>query len=149
MILVNGQSFFRSQKHLRFIYLWASVALQTWLVIYWNHQKLICRVTGDFLAVSSQSFVAFTFNMLLLNGKSCFRSQKDHRFIYLWASVAFKIWLVIYLFHQKRICGVTDDVFLLFPAKVLLHSLLICYCLMENHVSEVKKTTDSFIYELL
>jgi len=101
-----------------------------------------------FFAVTSQSFVVFTFNMLLLNGKSFFRSQKDLRLIYLWASIALEIWLVMYLYDQKWICGVTGDVFLLFPVKVLLYSLLICYCLMKNHFSEVKTSSDSFTYEL-
>ena len=68
--------------------------------------------------------------------------------IYLWASIALQIWLVVYLYHQKWICGVTGEVFLLFPVKVLLYSLLICYCLMENHFSEVKNTSDSFTYAL-
>jgi len=43
---------------------------------------------------------------------------------------------------------VTGDAFLLFPAKLLLYSLLRCYCLMEQYFSEVKKTSDSFTYEL-
>jgi len=83
-----------------------------------------------------------------LNGKSFFRSQKDLRLIYLWASIALEIWLVMYISHKKWICGVTGDVFLVFPVKFLLHSLLICYCIMQNHVSEVKKTSNSFPYEL-
>jgi len=35
--------------------------------------------------------------------------------------------------------GVTDDDCLLFSAKVLLHSLSICYCLIENHFSVVER----------
>ena len=70
--------------------------------------------------------------------ENIFRSQKDLRLINLWASVALEIWLVLYLYHQKSTCRVTGDVCFIFPAKVLLYSLLICYCLMENHFSEVK-----------
>ena len=94
-----------------------------------------------FLTVSSQSFIVFTSNMILLNGKSFFRSQKYLRLIlvYWCASVALEMWLVLYLYHQKWICGVTGNVFLLFLVKVLLYSLLICYFLMESYFSEVKK----------
>jgi len=100
------------------------------------------------LGVSSQSFIVFTFNMLLLNGKSFFRSKNILWLIYLWASIALEIWLVMYLYDQKRIGGMTGDVFFVFPVKVLLYSLLICYCLMENHFSEVKTSSDSFTYKL-
>ena len=55
-----------------------------------------------FLAVFIQSFVVFTLNMLLIDGKSFFRSQKDLRFIYLWASVALEIWLVLYLYTKNE-----------------------------------------------
>jgi len=43
--------------------------------------------------------------------------------------------------------GVTGDDSLVLTAKLLLYSVLICYCLMENHFSEVKNTTNSFTYE--
>jgi len=39
--------------------------------------------------------------MQLLNGKSFYRSQKDLKLIYLWASIALEIWLVILFIHQK------------------------------------------------
>jgi len=42
---------------------------------------------------------------------------------------------------------VTGDGCLVYPAKPLLYSLLIYYCLIENHFSKVKKTSDSFTYE--
>jgi len=51
-------------------------------------------------------------------------------------------------FTENYFCGLTADVFLLFPAKVFWDSPLICYCLMENYISEVKRTSDSFTYEL-
>jgi len=50
--------------------------------------------------------------------------------------------------HQKSTCGVTGEVCLVFPAKVLLYSLLRAYGLMENHFSEVEKIPDTFTYEL-
>jgi len=86
--------------------------------------------------------------MLLVNGKTFFISQKKLKVNYLWASIAFELWLVIHFNHQKYICGVTSDGCLVFPAKLLLNSLLICYCLMENHFSEFKKTSNSFTCEL-
>jgi len=51
-------------------------------------------------------------------------------------------------YHQKSSFGVTGKVCLVFSGKELLYSLLICYWSMENHFSEVKKTSNSFTYEL-
>jgi len=58
--------------------------------------------------------------MLLVGGKSFFRSQKDHKLIYLLASIALELWLVIHFQHQKSICRVTGDGCLVFTAKILL-----------------------------
>jgi len=44
--------------------------------------------------------------------------------------------------------GVTGDVSLVFHTKLLLQSPLICYCMLENYFTEVKKTTISFTYEV-
>ena len=86
-----------------------------------------------------QTIVIYTFNMLLLDGKSFFRSQKDLKFIYLWASIAWELCLVIHFQHQKFVCRVTCDGWLVFPAKPLLYSPLVGKYSMENHFSEVKK----------
>jgi len=51
-------------------------------------------------------------------------------------------------YKQKSMFRVTGDDSLVFPTKLLLYSVSICYCLMENHFSEVKKTTNSFTNEL-
>jgi len=56
--------------------------------------------------------------------------------------------LVKYFTHQKSICGVTGDGCFVFPAKPLLYSLSIYYCLMRNYFLEVKKTANSFTYVL-
>jgi len=112
ILKLNGKSFFRCQKDLRLIYLWASVALAIWLVFYWYHHKWICRVTGDVILVFPVKVLLYSFlTCYFFNGKSFFRSQKDHRLIYLWASEALEIWLVMYLYHHKWICRVTGDVF--------------------------------------
>jgi len=88
MILVNGKLFFRSQKDLKFIFLWDG-----WLCI----KSLKINVWSDWWWLFGVSKpLSFTFNMLLLNGKLFFRSQKDLKFIYLWASIALELWLVIY-----------------------------------------------------
>jgi len=100
------------------------------------------------IGVSSQTIVVSTFNKLLVNIKLFFRSQKDLKLIYLWASIALELWLDIYFNHQKSIDRVIGYGWLVFPAKPLLYSLLVCYCSMENHFSEVKKTSNSFTYEL-
>jgi len=49
---------------------------------------------------------------------------------------------------KKSVCGMTGDDSLVFPAKLLLCSVSICYCLLENQFLEVKKTTNSFTNEL-
>jgi len=44
--------------------------------------------------------------------------------------------------------GVIGDDSLVFPTKLLLYSLFICYCMMDIYFSEVKNTTNSFNNEL-
>ncbi len=44
--------------------------------------------------------------------------------------------------------GVIGDASLVFPIKLLLCSPSICFCLMENHILEFKKTKDSLTYEV-
>jgi len=80
--------------------------------------------------------------------KTFFRGQQYLRLIKLLASVPLEICLVTYCYHQKSTCGVTSAAYLVFLVKTLFHLLSICYCLMENHFSEVKKTSDSFTYVL-
>jgi len=55
-------------------------------------------------------------------------------------------WLLI--LSPKISFGVTGDFSLMFPAKQMLYSFSICYWSMENQFSEVKKTSNSFAYEL-
>jgi len=54
-------------------------------------------------------------------------------------------WLI---FITQISFGVTGDFSLMFPAKQMLYSFSICYWSMENQFSEVKKTSNSFAYEL-
>jgi len=71
MLLLKGMSFCRSQNDLRLTHLSASIALELWLVLYIKIQKI--NVWFDWwclLFVSSQTIVIFTFDMLLINGKS-------------------------------------------------------------------------------
>jgi len=49
------------------------------------------------------------------------------------------------LIIHKIICGVTGDGCLVFPAKIFLYLLSICYCWMENHFPKVKKTSNWFL----
>jgi len=44
-------------------------------------------------------------------------------------------------YKQKSMIGLIGDASLVFPTQLLLYSVLICYCLIENHFSEVKNTT--------
>ncbi len=86
--------------------------------------------------------------MLLLDGKSFFTSQKELKLIYFWASIGLELWLGMYFNHQKSRDRVIGNGLLVFPAKPLIYSPLVCYCSMENHFSEVKKTSNSFTYKL-
>ncbi len=45
----------------------------------------------------------------------------------------------IFIYNQKIFCGVICDVFLLFPARFLLYSFLICYWLMEIMLQKSKR----------
>ena len=56
--------------------------------------------------------------------------------------------MYIDLDSQKNVCGVTGDGCLVFPAKLFLDSLSPYYCSMENHFSEVNKTSNSVTYVL-
>ena len=77
--------------------------------------------------------------MLLFDGKSFFRSKKDLKLIYLWASIALELWMEIHFQHQKSISRVIGYGWLVFPAKPLLYSFLVCYFSMKNHFLEVKR----------
>ncbi len=87
--------------------------------------------------------------MLFLDGKSLFLEVKmtTNSFINELQQHWNHWWLYI-KYKQKSMFGVTGDDLLVFPTKRLLYSVLIGYCLMENHFSEVKKTTNSFTNEL-
>jgi len=61
MLLVKIKSFFRSQKGLRLIYFWSSVALWIWLVIYFKQKNNLCSHWWCLLHVSSQTFLIVMF----------------------------------------------------------------------------------------
>ena len=106
-------------------------------------------MTGDgWLVFPAKLLFMVTFNMLLVDGKSFFRSQKDLKLIYLSASIALELLFVIHFQYQKYTYRVTGDGCLVFPAKLFLYTLSIHCWLVENHFSEVKKTTNSFTYEI-
>jgi len=84
---------FRHQKDLKLVYLWASVALEIWMDKYFITKNQLVEWLVMFAICFSQSIVIFTFNMLLVNGKLSFRSQKELKLTFLWASVAWHIWL--------------------------------------------------------
>ncbi len=112
-----------------------------WLTVYFGSDWWC------FFGVSKKNAITIIFNMLLNDGKSFFRSQKDHKLIYLWGSIALKLCLVVDGKWLKNL-GVTDDVSFVFSRKLFLQWSLIWYWMMENHFTEVKKTTNSFTYEV-
>ena len=101
MLLLDGRSFFRSQKDLKLIYLWASIALEEWLVIHCNTKNQSVEWLVIVALCFQPNYCYIFFNMLLLNGKLFFRSQKDLKLIYLSASIAMELWLVVHFNHQK------------------------------------------------
>jgi len=96
MLLHDGKSFFRSPNYDKLIYLWGSMALELCLVI---DEKWLRINFGSgwccFLGVSNQKIAIVSFNMLLTDGKSFYRSQKDQKRMYLWGWMALKLCLVI------------------------------------------------------
>jgi len=99
MLLHAGKLFFRSPKYHKFIYLRGSMPLKLCLLV---HGKWLKIYFGSnrwcFHCVSIETIVTITFNMLLHDGKSLFRSQKYHKLINLWGSMAMKLCLIL---HEK------------------------------------------------
>jgi len=126
------------------MYLWALVTLQILVVVHLNHQKSICRVTGD----SSQSIDIITFSMLLIDEKSFFNISKWPQTHLLMTLSGITDIDGCTFNHQKPEYGVTGVVCWVFQAKQLLYSLSSCYWLMENHFLKLKKTSNSCTYEL-
>jgi len=92
-----------------------------------------------FLGVSSQNIGVFTFNMLLLNGKNICQKSKRSQNHLLMSFNSIRIIAGYILNHHKSMHGVTGESFLVFPVKLLLFSVSICFCLIENSFLQVKK----------
>ncbi len=121
-------------KKLKLIYLWASIAFIIWLVLHDNNSKYICEVTGNTgLVFPAKPLLYSLFNMFFVNEKSFFRSYKDLPLIYLW-TVVLKTLLILIYNQQKSMYRVTGDVWLVFPAKPLLYSLSIWFCLRSHNL---------------
>jgi len=71
LLFCQWKIIYQRSKDLRLKYLWASVALQLWLVISIYHQESTCEVTGDICFM----FPAITFLYLLLK---CYWSIENH-----------------------------------------------------------------------
>jgi len=78
-LLVNGKSFFRSYKHLRLIYLYASVASEIWLVKYSYHQKSTCTVTGDVCLMFPAKALLYSFSTWYWWMENHFQKSKIHQ----------------------------------------------------------------------
>jgi len=88
-------------------------------------------------SVSSQTIIIFTFNMLLVNEKLFFRSQRPQTH-FVMSSNGIRI-MVGYILNHHNV--VTGDDYLVFPSRILLYSLsLSWYLKMFTYFSEVKKT---------
>jgi len=97
-----------------------------------NHQKIICRVIGD-------GCLVFPVKLLLYLLLKCYWSMENifekvkRPYTHLLMSFNSNIIIIVgYIFnHQKIICRVTDDGCLIFPVKLLLYSLSMCFCFMK------------------
>jgi len=85
------------------------------------------------LAVSSQTFVIFTFKILLVNGKSFFQKVQRHHTNLLMSFSSISNMVVDLIKLPKSLHGVTGEVCLLFQSKLMLYSLSKYYWSMENH----------------
>ena len=149
--------------HFQYVVAWWKIIFQkskkpkTHLLMSFNSIRIMAGYTfsipkinmwSDWLGVSTQTIVIYTFNMLLLYGKSFFRSQKDLKLIYLWAWIALELWLVVHFQHQKSIFRVTGDCCLVFPSKLLLYSILICCWLVEMKFYKSKRPQTHLLMSL-
>jgi len=94
------------------------------------------------LGVYNQTIVV---NMVLVNGKTFCRCQKDHS---AFSSLTLQIWLVVYFCYQQSACGLTGDILLDVSIIVLLHLLIICYWSLQQYFWEVTRTLKSCHYGL-
>jgi len=107
----------------------------------------MCSDCWWWLGVSNQTIAIYTFNMLLLEGKSFFRSQKDLKLKNWWDSVPLDIWLVKYFITKNQIVQWLVMFAWCLQPKALLYSLSICYWSMQ-FLFRSQKTSNSFTYEL-
>jgi len=99
-------------------------------------------VTGDILLLFPAKVLLYSLSIcycLMENHSSEVKIPQVHL---LMTSIALELWPLYIKSHQKSMYGLTGDGCLVLPAKLLLYSLSICYFLMENQFSEVKKTTN-------
>jgi len=93
--------------------------------------KIICGVTGDGCLVFPAKIFLYLLSICYCWMENHFpKVKKSKNDFYLRALIALELWLVIHFWKQQSIYGVTVDGCLLFPAQLLLYSLLICCWLM-------------------
>jgi len=125
------------------------MVLDSW--VFFNEIYIKINFWSDwwcYLGVSNQTIDMITFNILILDGKSFFKIQKDHRLTYLWGSMALESWVFFMKYKLKSMFGVIGDASLVFPTKLFLCSPSIWLFLMENHFLISKKTKVSLTYEV-
>jgi len=147
--LNDGKSFYWSQKDHKLIYLSGSMELKLCLVI--DGKWLKIYFGSDWwggLGVSKKTIVTVTFNMLLIDGKSFYWSQKEHKLIYLSGSMALKLCLVIdgkwfkIHFGSDWWCGLGVS------KKTIVTGIFNMILNDGKSFLEVKKTTNAYTYEV-
>ena len=126
MLLLDGKSFFRSQKDLKLIYLWASISLELWLVIHFQYQNKYVEWLVMVAWCFQPNYCYIHFQYFVAWWKIIFQNSKRPQTHLLMSFNSIRI-MAGYTFsiYQKSICGVIGDGGLVFPAKLLLYSLSI------------------------
>jgi len=98
MLSHDEKSFFRSQKYHKLIYLWGSMPLKLCLIVHEKWLKNILGVIGDVSYMFSRKLLLQPHAIWYCMMEIFFRSQKYNKLIYLWGSMALKLYLIV---HEK------------------------------------------------
>jgi len=121
LLLVNGKTGFRCKQcsnsftyelHQHYKYGWKHIFITQNQLVEW---------LVKFDACFQANIAIFTFNILLVNGKTFLRSENDLSFILLWCLIALQKWLETFFEYQKSTCVLTGDVCFMFLSKSLLY----------------------------
>jgi len=109
MLFLNGKSFIRSQKDLKLFTLLASIVLE----LCKEKMKFTKNEDVEWLDMVAWCFQPnysyISYYYVIPYWKIIFQKQESLKLIYLWATIALELWLVIIYNHQKSMNWVTGD----------------------------------------